>query len=230
MEEIIREIAENMVYVEGGTFMMGSNDKDADDCEKPVHEVRLDSYYISKYPVTQGQWLGIMGYNPSEFKGDLQRPVEEVSWGDCQEFIKRLNAKTGKKYRLPTEAEWEYAARGGKYSKGYKYAGSNDIEKVAWYWDNADGTTHTVGKKQANELGLYDMSGNVWEWCSDWYGKDYYGKSPLSNPQGPTNGKYRVLRGGSWINDAVLCRATYRILIIPSIRFSSYGLRLLCLS
>ena len=129
MEEILKEIAENMVYVKGSSFMMGSDCR----CEDgPVHKVRLDSYYISKYQVTQVQWELIMGDNPSHFKGDVQRPVENITWGDCQEFIKRLNEKTGESYRLPTEAEWEYAARGGQYSKGYKYAGSNDIEEVAW--------------------------------------------------------------------------------------------------
>ena len=221
-------IAENMVYVEGGSFMMGSDKGDSD--EKPIHKVEVGNFYISKYEVTQAQWQAIMGENPSNHKNCPNCPVERVSWEDCQEFIKRLNLKTGKKYRLPTEAEWAYASRGGKYSKGYKYAGSNDIDKVAWYGNNSDYQTHVVGKKEPNELGLYDMSGNVWEWCSDWYGEDYYGKSQLSNPEGPTNGEYRVLRGGSWNYFAVFCRTSYRCFSYPSSRSNSIGLRLLCLS
>jgi formylglycine-generating enzyme required for sulfatase activity len=226
MEEIIKEIAENMVYVEGGTFMMGADDEDAHAWEQPIHKVTIDSLYISKYLVTQRQWAAIMSYNPSKFKGDLQRPVERVSWLDCQYFIKRLNLKTGKRYRLPTEAEWEYVARGGQKSKGYKYAGSDDIDKVAWYWDNADKITHTVGEKQMNELGLYDMSGNVFEWCSDWYDSDYYGNSPLANPQGPDNGTYRVARGGCRGYSGNFCRVVHRYGEESFRRAHNFGLRL----
>ena len=159
-----------MVFVKGGTFMMGATPEqgsDAGDGEKPVHSVTVSDFYIGKYEVTQAQWKAVMGKNPSHYKGE-NRPVERVSWYDIQKFIEKLNAKTGKRYRLPTEAEWEYAARGGNQSKGYKYSGSNDIGSVAWYTNNSGDRTHPVGQKQPNELGLYDMTGNVWEWCSDW--------------------------------------------------------------
>ncbi len=187
--------SDNMIYVEGGTFMMGSNEGEAD--EKPVHSVTVNSFYISKYEVTQKEWINIMGSNPSYFKGD-NLPVERVSWNDVQEFIKKLNQKTGQKYRLPTEAEWEYAARGGNKSNGYKYSGSNNKDEVAWYYNNSNSKTHEVGTKAPNELGIYDMTGNVWEWCSDWYDENYYKNSPSNNPKGPNSGDYRVLRGGSW--------------------------------
>jgi formylglycine-generating enzyme required for sulfatase activity len=169
-----------MVLVQGGTFTMGSNSGDSD--EKPLHQVTLSDFYIGKYEVTQKQWREIMGNNPSHFNGD-ERPVEYVSWNDAQEFIRKLNAKTGQKYRLPTEAEWEYAACGGQQSRGYTYSGSNDINAVAWYGNNSNNKTHAVGQKQANELGLHDMSGNVWEWCGDWY--DNYSSGAQTNPAGP---------------------------------------------
>ncbi|HDP98542.1 MAG TPA: hypothetical protein ENN22_05075, partial [bacterium] len=156
----------DMVFVAGGTFMMGSNEYDN---EKPIHKVYVDDFYIGKYEVTQKQWFEIMGSNPSRFKGD-NLPVERVSWNDVQEFIRKLNAKTGGNFRLPTEAEREYASRGGSRSAHFKYSGSNNVDNVAWYDNNSGRKTHPVGTKQPNELGLYDMSGNVWEWCSDWYG------------------------------------------------------------
>jgi formylglycine-generating enzyme required for sulfatase activity len=162
-----------MILVRGGTFRMGDTDGQGGDNEKPVHNVTLRDFYIGKYPVTQKQWVQVMGSNHSNFKGD-DLPVEQVSWNNVQEIIKELNAKTGKKYRLPTEAEWEYAARGGNKSKGYKYSGSNDIDKVAWYADNSGNKTHPVGTKAPNELGIYDMSGNVWEWVNDKYGGKYW--------------------------------------------------------
>ncbi|MBQ3247459.1 MAG: SUMF1/EgtB/PvdO family nonheme iron enzyme, partial [Alistipes sp.] len=171
-----------MVFVKGGTFTMGATAEqgsDADSDEKPAHSVTVSNFYIGKYEVTQAQWEAVMGKNPSRFKGD-NLPVERVSWNDIQKFIEKLNAKTGKRYRLPTEAEWEYAARGGNQSKGYKYSGSNDIGSVAWYTDNSSSPTHPVGQKQPNELGLYDMSGNVYEWCSDWHGS--YSSGSQTNP------------------------------------------------
>jgi formylglycine-generating enzyme required for sulfatase activity len=211
-----------MVYVKGGTFQMGSNDGDSD--EKPVHTVTVSDFYIGKYEVTQKQWREIMGNNPSNFKNCDNCPVEMVSWNDVQEFIKKLNQKTGKNYRLPTEAEWEYAARGGSQSRGYKYAGSNNIGEVAWYDDNSSSKTHAVGGKKPNELGIYDMSGNVYEWCSDWYGN--YSAGSQRNPQGPTSGTIRVLRGGGWGSGAGVCRVSGRFLNAPGGRDRNSGFRL----
>ena len=216
-----------MVYVEGGTFTMGATSEqgsDAYDDEIPTHSVTLSPYYIGKYEVTQTQWKSVMGNNPSHWNGD-NLPVESVSWNDVQEFISKLNAATGKKYRLPTEAEWEYAARGGRKSQGYKYSGSNDISSVAWCDEgNSGDKTHPVGQKQPNELGLYDMSGNVWEWCADWYGS--YSSSSQTNPTGPSSGSSRVLRGGSWYSDARNCRVSYRHCSNPGSWSSSIGFRL----
>ena len=214
-----------MIHVEGGSFMMGSpdNDSDAYSDEQPQHRVTLSDYYIGETQVTQELWKAVMGDNPSNWKGD-SLPVEEVSWEDCQEFIKQLNLKTGKTFRLPTEAEWEYAARGGRKSLGYKYAGGNDIDKVAWYWNNSGGKTHPVKQKSANELGLYDMSGNVWEWCQDWWGR--YSIDTQNNPKGPTSGSYRVLRGGSWDGSARGCRLAYRNCGSPDYRRNVCGFRL----
>ncbi len=217
----------DMVYVSGGTFMMGASasDSEAFDSEKPAHRVTLSGYYIGKYEVTQKQWVEIMGSNPSYFKGD-NLPVEQVSWTDVQEFIRRLNAKTGKNYRLPTEAEWEFAARGGNSSRGYKYSGSDSIDSVAWYDGNSGDKPHAVGTKSPNELGIYDMAGNVWEWCSDWYDSSYYSNSPSSNPRGPSSGAYRVLRGGCWNHIARSCRVSYRYNYSPGLRFNYIGFRL----
>ncbi len=217
-----------MVPVEGGTFTMGCTNEQGDDCwddEKPAHSVTLSGFYMGKYEVTQAQWKAVMGSNPSRFKGD-NLPVEQVSWYDCQDFIRKLNQLTGEKFRLPTEAEWEYAARGGNKSRGYKYAGGNNIDEVAWYDGNSGERTHPVGKKRPNELGLYDMSGNVWEWCSDWYDEDYYGNSPQNNPQGPASGSSRVFRGGSWDYLAILCRSAFRYYLTPGYRNDLMGFRL----
>ena len=206
-----------MIYVEGGTFMMGATEEqgyDAYDDEKPVHKVTLSDYYIGETEVTQGLWEAVMGNNPSRFTGDGNLPVERVSWNDVQEFIAKLNRLTGKVFRLPTEAEWEYAARGGKKSRGYKYSGSDNIDEVAWFYDNSGGKTHPVKGKKANELGLYDMSGNVWEWCNDWFG-GYIGESQY-NPQGPITGSGRVFRGGSWYSGAEGCRVSNRDDYTPS--------------
>ena len=218
-----------MIAVEGGTFQMGATSEqgiDADDDEKPVHSITLSDYYIGETEVTQELWEAVMGSNPSYFKGNM-KPVEIVSWNDCQTFIKKLNQFTGKNFRLPTEAEWEYAARGGNKSKGYKYSGSNTINDVAWYEDNSGDKTHDVKTKQANELGIYDMSGNVWEWCQDWYGSNYYSNSPSTNPTGPTSGSPRVLRGGSWYYDARCCRVSHRYGSNPDGRGSNFGFRLI---
>ena len=166
-----------------------------------------------------------MGTNPSSFKG-LKRPVERVSWNDCQSFLTKLNQLTGQQFRLPTEAEWEFAARGGNNSQGYKYAGSNTIDDVAWYTSNSSSSTHDVATKQPNELGVYDMSGNVWEWCQDWYSSSYYSSSIINNPTGPTSGSYRVLRGGGWSGTVRDCRVAYRGGIAPSNSYYSLGLRL----
>ena len=199
-----------MVWVSGGTFTMGATSEqgsDAWDSEKPAHSVTLSGYYIGKYEVTQAQWKAVMEDNPSRFKGD-NLPVEQVSWNDVQEFIRKLNQLTGKKYRLPTEAEWEYAARGGGNSRGYKYSGSDNIGSVAWYDGNSSSKTHPVGTKSPNELGIYDMSGNVYEWCSDWYGS--YNSSSRRNPKGPAGGSYRVIRSGCWHFNARFCRVSHR--------------------
>jgi formylglycine-generating enzyme required for sulfatase activity len=191
-----------MVFVEGGTFSMGSVIGIGDNDERPAHQVTVSSFHIGKYEITQRQWVAVMGSNPSYFKGD-NLPVENVSWDDVHNFIKRLNSQTGKHYRLPTEAEWEYAARGGRQSKGYTYSGSNNVDAVAWYGENSSNSTRPVGGKTPNELGIYDMSGNVWEWCYDWYGA--YSSTAQTNPTGPSSGSYRVGRGGSWNAGASSC-------------------------
>ena len=210
-----------MVKVEGGTFQMGSNNGESD--EKPVHSVSVNTFYIGKYEVTQTEWRSVMGKNPPElnFKGCNSCPVDDVSWNDIQEFLQKLNAKTGKTYRLPTEAEWEYAARGGNKSNGYTYSGSNDLKSVAWCYENSDSKTHPVGQKQANELGLHDMSGNVWEWCTDWY-KGYPGSSGVKD----YTGSDRVYRGGGCFYDAGYCRVASRSYNTPAYRYSLLGFRL----
>ena len=228
-DAILADLVNNMVRVEGGTFTMGATSEqgsEADSDEKPAHQVTLSSFSIGKYEVTQEEWEAVMGSNPSKFKG-AKRPVEQVSWNDCQEFIRKLNALTGKRFRLPTEAEWEFAARGGNRSNGYKYSGSNDQGNVAWYRDNSDDITHLVGLKLPNELGLYDMSGNVWEWCQDWFDSSYYGKSPSTNPVNNTSTSNRVNRGGSWFYDLARdCRVSYRYGFAPDGRNGHLGFRL----
>ena len=222
----LKNLTSNMVYVSGGTFTMGATSEqgsDADSDEKPTHSVTVSSFYICKYEVTQALWKAVMGSNPSNWKGD-NLPVERVSWDDCQTFIRKLNALTGKNFRLPTEAEWEFAARGGNNSRGYKYAGSNNIGDVAWYDGNSGNKTHTVGTKSPNELGIYDMSGNVWEWCQDWYGS--YSSASQTNPTGASSGSNRVLRGGSWRYYAGHCRSSFRNSSAPAGRNDDDGLRL----
>jgi formylglycine-generating enzyme required for sulfatase activity len=211
-----------MVFVEGGTFQMGSNSGEED--ERPVHQVTLFSFNIGKYEVTQAQWREVMGTNPSYFKDCDQCPVEQVSWNDVQDFIQKLNTKTGKQYRLPTEAEWEFAARGGVKTKGYTYSGSNTVTDVAWMREIAGSRTHPVGEKQANELGIYDMTGNVWEWCADWYGA--YSTADANNPRGPYSGEFHVLRGGSLNDFARDCRSAYRSRRDTEYRYLNRGFRL----
>ena len=253
----------NMIKVEGGTFKMGAQSTDPNGenydseayfiREQPVHSVTLDDYYIGETEVTQELWEAVMGttieqqrQKDEEYYGfgwglygqGSTYPMYYISWEECQEFIAKLNQLTGKEFCLPTEAEWEYAARGGNKSRGYKYAGSNSIDEVAWYITNAFEVgenspaygTHPVGTKSPNELGLYDMSGNVWEWCSDWYSDSYYysyySSSPSTNPTGPTSGSNRVLRGGSWIDSARDCRVSVRFNSIPGFRYYFFGFRL----
>ncbi len=221
----VNGVSFTMIAVQGGTFTMGATSEqgsDAYSAEKPTHKVTLSDYMIGETEVTQELWKAVMGTNPSYFSG-TQNPVEQVSWEDCQNFIAELNAMTGKKFRLPTEAEWEFAARGGNKSNGFKYSGSGSIDKVAWYDGNCL-KTHPVKQKQANELGIYDMSGNVYEWCQDWYGS--YSSSAQTNPTGPSSGSRHVFRGGSWLNGAGSCRVSYRNFDTPTFTFSYLGLRL----
>lgn len=216
LDPTLKNLINNMVYVEGGSFMMGSDDSDADSDEKPAHRETVGSFSIGKYEVTQKEWTSVMGNNPSHLKGD-NLPVEDVSWNDCQEFIRKLNSLTGQNFRLPTETEWEYAARGGNRSNGYKYSGSNNLSNVAWYEDNSGNRTHNIGTKAANELGLYDMSGNVWEWTSSKWSNNY---------NEPRNSSYFVIRGGSWLNNAHLCRVSDRDDSGATSRYTFLGLRL----
>ena len=230
-----------MIKVSGGTFEMGSTK--GEDEEQPVHSVTLSDYYIGETEVTQELWQAVMGHNPSHFKGN-KLPVEKVSWNDCQKFITKLNELTGQNFRLPTEAEWEFAAKGGTQSKGYTYSGSNSLGDVGWYCDNSssnisdndsvndvswndDATsnkTHEVATKAPNELGIFDMSGNVCEWCHDWW--DYYSSSRQTNPAGSSSGPGRVLRGGSWFYVAANCRTARRYSSSPSSSSWYYGFRL----
>jgi formylglycine-generating enzyme required for sulfatase activity len=225
-----KSVEPEMVYIPGGTFTMGCTDEQGNDCwdwENPAHKVTLGGYYIGKYEVTQAQWKSVMGDNPSYWQGD-NLPVENVSWDDIQTFIGKLNSSTGKSYRLPTEAEWEYAARGGVGSRGYKYSGSNTPDAVVWYDGNSAGKTHPVGSKSPNESGLYDMSGNVWEWCSDWY--DDYGSASQTDPRGPSTGSDHVARGGSWSSTAGFCRVSLRGSNSPDFRINFISFRLACSS
>ena len=232
-EITVNGVSFTMIKVEGCTFNMGAQstdpsgtnyDGDALSGEEPVHSVTLSDYYIGETEVTQELWEAVMGSNPSYFSGYPQRPVEVVSWNDCQEFITKLNELTGMNFRLPTEAEWEYAARGGDKSKGYKYSGSNTIGNVAWYRGNSGSATHNVKTKSPNELGIYDMSGNVREWCEDWYGN--YSSGSQTNSTGPSSGSYRVLRGGSWGEYAEDCRVSNRFSDYPDYRNGHNGFRL----
>ena len=223
-----------MVRVEGGTFTMGATSEQtgAERNEKPAHRVTLSDYYIGQTEVTQALWEAVMGETPTSDVyqwwpevglGD-NYPAYYISYNDVLSFISKLNSLTGRTFRMPTEAEWEYAARGGNKSEGYLYSGGNTLDNVGWYLDNSDETTHPVAQKAANELGLYDMSGNVSEWCSDWYGS--YSSSPKTNPKGHITGANRVLRGGCWYGFATCCRVAYRCYDSPSSRDDGYGVRL----
>ena len=236
----------DMVLVQGGSFTMGCTGEQGIDCypdERPAHQVTLSSFYIGKYEVTEEQWKAVMGNNPSiDIRGD-NYPVERVSWNDIvgttgsymdingvryyeNGYIYKLNQQTGKRYRLPTEAEWEYAARGGNQSKGFKYSGNNTVDNVAWYTVNSSNRKHTVGSRSPNELGIYDMSGNVWEWCSDWFNDKYYSNYAQTNPQGPSSGYFRVTRGGCWYFIEVACRVSHRDYNSVGTRSSYLGFRL----
>jgi formylglycine-generating enzyme required for sulfatase activity len=208
------------VWVPGGVFRMGDDGMEARNNEQPAHEVQLDGFWLGQFPVTQAEWQGILGSNLSHFKRGGAFPVESVSWFDVQEFIQALNARGGGRYRLPTEAEWEYAARSG----GQEWAFNPDA--VAWHSENSGGSTHPVGEKAPNAFGLYDMVGNVWEWVADWYDPAYYAESPRDNPQGPAFAVHRVKRGGSWQSAPSLIRTTYRYDSNPSGWYEDLGFRL----
>ena len=225
LSKMVEDLEKDFVLVEGGTFKMGATPEQGngfDDDEMPIHEVTVSDYLISKFEVSQQLWITVMGTNPSN-QESLDNPVESVSWDDCQEFIRKLNEKTGKNYRLPTEAEWEFAARGGINSKGYRYSGSNRIDEVAWNSNNSGDSIHLIGQKIPNELGIYDMSGNVQEWCQDYYGA--YRDTPLTNPTGEDSGEFRVMRGGSSYASNE-CRISYRHYAIPTDKYCDVGLRL----
>ena len=219
--------AGTFILIKGGTFDMGCKGEQ-EGCysdKKLVHRVTLGDYYLGETEVTQAQWRAVMGNNPSNNTGCDQCPVEWVSWDDIQDFLRKLNERSGGlKYRLPTEAEWEYAARGGKESRGYQYSGSNSLEEVGWYRENSGGRSHPVKGKRPNELGLYDMSGNVWEWCSDWYGD--YSSAAQMNPVGAATGSGRVSRGGSWYSAPTGCRVALRNSSSPEFRSYYLGFRL----
>ena len=223
-----------MIAVQGGTFTMGCTSEQGSDCdddESPSHKVTLSDYCMGETEVTQALWKAVMGSAPSynggwtsEYGVGSDYPAYRVSWNDVQEFIRKLNQKTGRDFRLPTEAEWEYAARGGSWSLGYKYSGGSTLGDVAWYDGNSGSKTHPVGTKAPNELGLYDMSGNVWEWCSDWIGS--YSSVSQTNPRGPSSGSIRVLRGGGWHFSSGCCRVSNRSTGSPVNRSYGIGFRL----
>ncbi len=207
----VRGVAFRMIPVTGGTFMMGGTLMDmahSSDDEYPAHQVTLDSFMIGETEVTQELWTAVMGKNPSHYRNVDNLPVDHVSWYDCQEFLEKLNEMTGQAFRLPTEAEWEFAARGGNLSRGYKFSGSDIIDEVAWYEYNGDEQTHPVATMKPNELGLYDMTGNVWEWCQDRYGE--YSEQPQLNPKGAEHGSERVMRGGGMGEYENDCRNSMR--------------------
>ncbi|MBF0585067.1 MAG: formylglycine-generating enzyme family protein [Magnetococcales bacterium] len=227
------------VWVPGGSFLMGSNQSDASSDERPVHKVTLNGFWIGKYPLTQGEWIKLMPNNTAYFPEEqrslfgfgkrrpgnwAQYPMENISWVDVRHYLAELNARGDGKYRMPTEAEWEYACRSG--GKNEKYSGGDDIDRVAWYKDNSDNTTHPVGQKDPNGLGLHDMSGNLWEWVADWYDENYYAKSPAENPPGAAWGFNRVVRGGCWGVLPALVRCSFRSYDDKNYRYYAVGARL----
>ena len=223
----VNGVSFTMLPVEGGTFTMGGTAEqgaDAGNSEKPAHEVTVSSFALGETLVTQELWVAVMGSNPSANTANLQNPVETIDWSDVQAFIDALYELTGTRFRVPTEAEWEFAARGGNLSHGYKYAGSNNLAEVAWYQDNAGMLTRPVRTKTPNELGLYDMSGNVFEWCADWYGA--YTADAQTDPTGPETGAFYVCRGGSYNQAAAMCRVSYRYVSRPTNKNGYIGLRL----
>lgn len=226
-QEIAQYLEAQMVRVDGGTFSMGcawSEGQNCEDDERPIQKVTLNGFAISKVEVTQRLWQSVMDNNPSYFPTCPECPVEQISFEDVQQFLGRLNHLTGKTYRLPTEAEWEFASRGGTKSTGHKFSGSADANQVGWFWDNSSNSTHPVARKTPNELGLFDMSGNVWEWCQDWYGT--YTSKPVDNPTGPGFGTYRVIRGGAWNYHQGGCRNSCRYSFFPDKQGMSLGFRL----
>ena len=230
---LIQKLLDSMVFVQGGSFTMGSEeaDKEASNDEKPQHEVRLSDYHIGKYPVTQAQWEAVMGKNPSRFQGCPDCPVEMMTWKECQTFLEKLSALTGQRFNLPTEAQWEYAARGGQPGKGqhYKYSGSIDLDKVAWHGGNSDKKTHPVGGKDPNALGLHDMSGNVWEWCRDRYDSRYYQQwkdKVVIDPLSTSSVESFVLRGGSCFSVPQDCRVALRVSVRAGYPHYLVGFRL----
>lgn len=230
----VNGVSFKMILVQGGSFTMGCTSEQGSDCfsdEKPSHSVTLSDFWMGETEVTQALWKAVMGNNPSGFTGD-NLPVESVSWDDCQNFIKKLNSQLSGvipsdwRFALPTEAQWEYAARGGKNKSYYKYAGSNSVGDVAWYPDNSNSKTHTVKSKKPNALGLYDMSGNVFEWCADWSSASYYGVSAVGDPKGPSSGTNRVVRGGSYYNESAWCRVSRRGSKSADARHNNFGFRI----
>jgi len=225
--QVFSLMLDNMVFVDGGSFYMGKDDPKGTTGRdnQPRHLVNVDPFFIARFEVTQLEWETVMGYNPSFFKGEYL-PVENVSWNDCSRFIEKINSMTGMDFRLPTEAEWEYAARGGKYSLDYLFAGGDFVKAVAWYKTNSGNSTHEVGEKRPNELGIFDMSGNVAEWCEDFYDHNYYNISSSDNPAGPVDGVNKVNRGGSWLMEESYQHVVNRNLGSPSERTPSVGFRL----
>jgi formylglycine-generating enzyme required for sulfatase activity len=213
-----------MVWLPGGEFQMGSNDSDASGDEKPVHSVSLDGFWIGKYEVTQRQYEALMGSDPSRFKG-ADWPVDTVSWNNATAFCRKLSSVTGKAYLLPTEAQWEYACRAGSAGKWCFGSDESQLGKYAWFDRNSGSQTHPVGQKQPNAWRLFDMHGNVWEWCGDWYADSYSGALSERNPTGPNSGTFRVLRGGSWVSYPGGCRSAYRSWFGPGDRVGINGFR-----